>query len=134
MVAYDLDKNTTYKFSDEDIAHAGILDGIRFLQSADLLVGHNIISFDNYWIKQLYNIDLNKIKIHDTLIMSQVLRYKRQHRHGLGAWGQFLKNRKIEFDQWSHYSKEMMRYCVQDVHLNADVYWYLRKRIQSYCS
>ena len=131
LVAYDLDKNVTYKFSDEDIAHAGILDGIRFLQSADLLVGHNIISFDNYWIKQLYNIDLNEIKIHDTLIMSQVLRYKRQHRHGLGAWGQFLKNRKMEFDQWSHYSKEMMRYCVQDVHLNADVYWYLEKEFKA---
>ena len=131
MVIYNLDNNQTYKFSDVDPAHMGILDGIRMLQKADLLVGHNIISFDNYWIKQLYNIDLSNIKIHDTLIMSQVLRYKRQHRHGLGAWGQFLKNRKIEFDQWHSYTKEMMKYCVQDVHLNVDVYHYLVKEFKA---
>jgi len=131
LVAIDIDTEKVYKFADEDIYLPGIMDGIRFLQSADLIVGHNIISFDNYWIKQLYNVDLNTIKIHDTLIMSQVLRYKRKHRHGLGAWGEFLNNSKIEFHDWYHYSEEMMRYCVQDVKLNLEVYHRLTQEFQA---
>ena len=131
LVAIDLDTEKVYKFADEDIYLPGIMDGIRFLQKADLIVGHNIISFDNYWIKQLYNVDLNKIKTHDTLIMSQVLRYKRKHRHGLGAWGEALNNSKIEFDKWMHYSEEMMRYCVQDVKVNILVYRHLSKEFEA---
>ena len=122
LVAKDIDKNTIYKFSDEDISYPGIYDGIRLLQTAEVLIGHNIISFDNYWIKQLYNIDLYKIKCYDTLIMSQVLRYKRGHSHGMAAWGEKLGNSKIQFDNWYHYSKEMLRYCVQDVNVNHDIF------------
>ena len=54
--------------------------------------------------------------------MSQVLRYKRGHRHGLKGWGEAINNSKIDYDDWSQYSKEMLRYCVQDVMLNVDVY------------
>ena len=122
LVAKDIDKNTIYKFSDEDISYPGISDGIRLLEKADILIGHNIISFDNYWIKQIYNVDLYKIKCYDTLIMSQTLRYKRKHSHGMAAWGEKLGNSKIQFDNWYHYSREMMRYCVQDVNLNHDIF------------
>ena len=131
LVAIDLDTDKVYKFADEDIHLPGIMDGIRFLQKAELIVGHNIIGFDNYWIKQLYKVDFNKIKIHDTLIMSQVLRYKRKHKHGLASWGEALNNSKISFDQWSHYSPEMMRYCVQDVKVNVDVYRHLTKEFKA---
>ena len=130
LVAKDLNTYNIYKFSDVDPAHPGILDGIRLLEKADVLIGHNIISFDNYWIKKLYNIDLYKIKCYDTLIMSQVLRYKRNHKHGLGSWGDRLGNHKIEFDNWTSYSKEMMRYCVQDVNLNQEVFKILYKEYQ----
>ena len=54
--------------------------------------------------------------------MSQVLRYKRTHKQGLAGWGEHLNNSKIHYDDWSGYSKEMLRYCVQDVKLNVLVY------------
>ena len=57
--------------------------------------------------------------------MSQVLRYKRKHKHGLKGWGEAISNSKIEYDDWSQFSPQMMKYCVQDVKLNADVYFKL---------
>jgi len=54
--------------------------------------------------------------------MSQTLRYKRSHKHGLKGWGEAISNSKIEYDDWSGYSKEMLRYCKQDVMLNVDIF------------
>ena len=122
LVAKNLETGTIYKFADESIRYANIIDGVRLLENATLLVGHNIIGFDNVQIDKLYGTNLNSKRCHDTWVMSQVLRYKRDHKHGLSGWGEYLNNSKIEFDQWDQYSKEMMRYCTQDVELNVQVY------------
>ena len=131
LVAYNLDTGNVLKYSDHDPSLPGISDGVSVLRNADLLVGHNIIGFDNPVVKKLYGVDLNRdVKCHDTFIMSSVLRYKRKHKHGLKGWGEFLSNSKIEYDDWSGYSKEMLRYCVQDVKLNVEVYNVLTKEFQ----
>ena len=131
LVAYNLDTDTYYCYSDDDASLSSIESGIQLLSNASLLVGHNIIGFDNVAIKQLYGVDLNKtVKCHDSFIMSQVLSYKRKHKHGLKGWGEHLHNSKIEFDDWSAYSKEMLRYCKQDVALNVEVYHELTKEYQ----
>lgn len=122
LIAYDLDSKMTYKFSDHDSLHGSIADGVRLLEKADLLIGHNIIGFDNRVVDNLYGTNLNSKRIHDTFIMSQVLSYKRKHRHGLAGWGEALGNAKIEYNDWSNYNKEMLRYCIQDVMVNVDVY------------
>ena len=67
-------------------------------------------------------LNLNKKKTHDTWIMSQVLKYKRKHKHGLAGWGEALGNNKMNYDDWSQYSKEMLKYCKQDVKVNVDIY------------
>ena len=41
------------------------------------------------------------------------------------GWGEAISNSKIEYDDWSGFSPEIMKYCVQDVMLNADVYFKL---------
>ena len=122
LVAKNLETGTIYKFADESIRYANIIDGVRLLENATLLVGHNIIGFDNVQIDKLYGTKLNSKRCHDTWIMSMTLRYKRTHKHGLKGWGEHINNSKIDFDNWEEYSKEMMRYCVQDVELNAKVY------------
>lgn len=122
IVAHNIDTKVTYKFSDHDNLHGSIKDGVRLLENAELLIGHNIIGFDNRVIDDLYGTDLNGKRNHDTFVMSQVLSYKRTHRHGLAGWGEFLGNSKISFDDWDKYSREMLRYCVQDVMVNLDVY------------
>ena len=122
LVAYNLDTDQMYTFSDHDNLHGSIADGVRLLENAELLIGHNIIGFDNRQVDKLYNTNLNDKRNHDTFIMSQVLRYKRKHRHGLAGWGEALGNKKIEYDDWSHYNREMLKYCKQDVLVNRDVY------------
>ncbi len=122
LVAYDLEKKITYKFSDHDDELLSIKDGVALLEKAEVLIGHNIINFDNYWIDKLYCTKLNDKKCYDTWIISQTLRYKRKHKHGLAGWGEHLGNSKISYDDWSGYSKEMLRYCVQDVMVNVDIF------------
>ena len=122
LVAKNLDTGAVYRYSDHDPKLPSMADACRVLESAGLLVGHNIIGFDNAVMHKIYGIDLNQKRCHDTLIMSQVLRYKRRHTHGLKAWGEHLGNSKIDYDDWTRYSTEMLRYCVQDVNLNHDIY------------
>ena len=122
IVAYNMDSGVTYKFADTGTYHGSVRDGVRFLCNADLLIGHNILGFDNRIVDALYGTKLLDKRCHDTLIMSQVLRYKRTHTHGLKAWGEKLGNYKISYDDWSGFSPEMMKYCVQDVMLNVEIY------------
>ena len=95
------------------------------------MVGHNVLNFDHAVILKLYGVDFYEINTHDTFIMSQVLRYKRKHKHGLGGWGEELENRKLEFNNFDTYSREMLEYCVQDVRLNAAVYEQLTSEFQA---
>ena len=125
VVAYDIDTRTVYKFADTGGYHGSVRDGVNLLSRAELLIGHNIIGFDNRVVQKLFGHVLNDIRCHDTFVMSQVLRYKRKHKHGLKGWGEAISNSKIEYDDWSGFSPEMMKYCVQDVMLNADVYFKL---------
>lgn len=125
LVAYNLDTGTTYQFSDYDDALGSMEDACALMERAEAVIGHNIIGFDNMVMKKLYNLDLNSKKVYDTWVMSQTLKYKRSHKHGLAGWGEFLGNAKIEFDDWEKYSREMLRYCTQDVMVNVDVYNHL---------
>ena len=122
IVAHNLDTGAMYSYSDNDDRLPSIADGVSLLSNASLLVGHNIIGFDNVAIDRLYGTDLNSKKIHDTFVMSQTLRYKRNHKHGLAGWGEALGNSKMDYSDWSAYSREMLRYCQQDVKVNVDVY------------
>ena len=122
LVAHNLDTGNTYCYSDADNSLPSIEDGISLLKNADVLIGHNILGFDHMAIRKLYGVDLYNVKSYDTLVMSQVLRYKRPHKHGLKGWGEYIDNSKINYDDWSQYSKEMLRYCKQDVMLNVDIF------------
>ena len=131
LVAYNLDTGTTYQFSDYDDALGSMEDACALMKRAEAVIGHNIIGFDNMVMKKLYNLDLNSKKVYDTWVMSQTLKFKRSHKHGLAGWGEFLGNSKIEFDDWEKYSREMLRYCTQDVMVNVDVYNHLMEEFKA---
>jgi len=126
IVAQDIETERVYMYTDEDENIPSIADGVDLLQKADELIGHNIIGYDIPMIKRILNVDLFDNKLYDTWIMSQVLKYKRNHKHGLGGWGEHLNYSKFEFSDWDKYSKDMMSYCVRDVKLNTAVYKALR--------
>jgi DNA polymerase-1 len=119
LYAYDIDNNTLQYWLEND------LGWMEVFSKATLLVGHNIIGYDLCVLKKLFNFDVPKTcNIHDTLIMSQVLDYKRfgNDGHSLEVWGLSMNYPKIEFEDWSQYSEEMRVYCERDVLLNVKVY------------
>ena len=119
-----------------------LLEAIRWLEEADLLLGHNIMSFDIPAIQKLYDFT-PKAKLHDTLISSrliwprEVLRgrdfqlikkgwdfpAKLAGNHGLEAWGRRTGHYKGDFHgPWDTFTQEMLDYCVQDTKVNLELY------------
>ena len=105
-----------------------IQDGLDLLSTADTLIGHNIIGFDLPVIKKLKGIDLTKHKgIVDTLVISRLLNPVRDGGHSLEKWGWKLGSAKQDKPDFSSYSEEMMKYCIQDTKLNKLVYHKLQQ-------
>ena len=104
-----------------------IEEGIKFLQEADTLIGHNIIGYDIPVLEKLYNVKFN-CKIEDTLVMSRLFNPVRENGHSLKAWGWrvgLLKQEQPE--DFDSYTPKMLEYCIQDVRLNEAVYNFLLK-------
>ena len=104
-----------------------IAEGIKFLESAEVLIGHNIIGYDIPVLERLHGAKLTK-NLEDTLVMSRLFNPIRENGHSLKAWGwrvgMFKKEQPIDFNS---YTPAMLDYCIQDVKLNEAVYNYLLK-------
>ena len=107
-----------------------IHEGIKFLQEADTLIGHNIIGYDIPVLEKLYDVKFD-CKIEDTLVMSRLFNPVRENGHALKAWGWRVGMLKQEQpEDFDSYTPEMLEYCIQDVKLNEAVYNYLIKEGQ----
>ena len=118
IVAKELD-GKSYRFTPDKIE-----EGIKLLQDADTLIGHNIIGFDLPVLGNLYNFKY-KGKIIDTLVMSRLYNPVRENGHSLKTWGYRLGIPKQEQPEFESYTPAMLNYCEQDVILNEAVYKYL---------
>ena len=119
----------------EDCPMAGsysITTFLSWLETADVLIGHNIIGFDIPLIKRLYPWFTPSGVIVDTLILSRLyhpnlldidkksdkIPTKLFGRHSLEAYGYRLNEAKGDFSKstdWKNWSQEMEDYCKQDV-------------------
>ena len=128
IVIHDINKQKTFTYGPESIA-----DALNHLETADVLIGHNIIFYDLPVLEKLHNFKFNKQTI-DTLVCSRLIwpkevlngiddEYYPQVPGGLKgspslkAWGYRLSDHKIEFKDFSQYSEEMAAYCRQDVNV-----------------
>ena len=123
----DVDSKKEYSFTPDTLA-----DGYRLLQSADKLIGHNIIGFDIPVVEQLAGVSLWDKKIVDTLVLSRLFNPVREGNHGLEKWGYDLGSPKIEFEEYETYSEDMLKYCMQDVRLNAKVFEALKQESKGF--
>jgi len=104
-----------------------IEEGIKFLQEADTLIGHNIIGYDMPVLEKLYDVKFD-CKVEDTLVMSRLFNPVRENGHALKAWGWRVGMLKQEQpEDFDSYTPEMLEYCIQDVKLNEAVYKFLIK-------
>lgn len=134
IVAKDINTNKIYKFRPNNLKVFP-----KFLKECTKIIGHNIIDFDLPLIELYFGIkfdadpfrlDGREVEIVDTLVMSKLLNPDRFGGHGLESWGERLSFFKDDFGKqtdWSEFSEEMLKYCVQDVKLNHKVYEHLRR-------
>ena len=127
IVAQDVDTNEIFKFPPSKLD-----DGVKLLQSADRLIGHNIVGFDIPIIKKFFDVDLTKKELLDTLVLSRLFNPTREGGHSLEKWGYKLGFKKIEFEDYQNYSADMLNYCVRDVQLNTLVYKELKKEARGF--
>ena len=113
LVLRDIENNHVYSCADQE-GYEPIVNGLHILSQADLIIGHNIINFDFRALKKVYSGFKRKkeCKLYDTLIISRVLwpeletideqkfshlSPKQKGKHSLGAWGERLNVKKIDF-------------------------------------
>jgi hypothetical protein len=120
--------------------------GIQRLEDADLVIGHNIISFDIPIIRKFYTWFTGCRNVMDTLLLSRlfhpnILDIDKKHRwpnmplqfygrHSLKSYGYRLGEYKGEFGEtsdWKEWSPEMQLYCEQDTKVTAQLWKHFHK-------
>jgi len=127
LVAQDMDSGKIYKYPPDKLT-----EGYELLSNADTLIGHNIIGFDIPMVEKFGGVDLSKIPVIDTLVLSRLFNPNRGGGHSLENWGYILNFKKIEFEDYLNYSKEMLDYCVRDVQVNTLVLKKLREESKGF--
>ena len=133
LVIYDIHSGNTFSYGPDAIDNA-----INHLDSADVLIGHNILFYDIPVIKKLHGTEFNG-RVIDTLICTRLIWPKEtlydldeeQYQEvppklkgsaSLKAWGYRLADHKIEFQDFTEYSQEMLDYCIQDVRVTEKLW------------
>lgn len=122
----DYDTNEYHSFYGDKIK-----DGLLILANADNIIGHNFIKYDAKVIKKLtYGlIDLDHEKILDTLVMSRIY-FPDFPDHKLSTWGEYLDFPKLEFEDFTQLSDEMIEYCERDVRLNRLMFDIIKEKME----
>ena len=127
LVAQDVETKEIFKFPPNKLE-----EGYAFLESAEKLIGHNIVGFDIPMVEKFSNVKLSNKTIVDTLVLSRLFNPVREGGHSLEVWGHRLSLPKIEFEDYQEYSPEMLRYCARDVQLNTLVFEQLKKESKGF--
>jgi DNA polymerase I len=109
--------------------------GIDYLNTADHLIGHNILNYDLPLLDKLYGWRPNpSVKITDTVVKSRLLKPDRLlpanapgnlAPHGLAAWGYRVGRGKPDHSDWTQFTPEMLHRCSEDVEINYLTYRWL---------
>ena len=150
IVARDQADNSTHVFDHQP--ERSIIQGVKMLEHADVLIGHNIIGYDVPLLKEQFPDFAPQGELLDTLVMSRLFYphiadrdYERRPigmpqrlygRHSLEAWGYRLKCFKGDFGKhdgnWAEYTPEMLDYCIQDTEVTLKLYALLLRRMNDY--
>lgn len=126
-----------------DVHHNNIDEALDILESADRLIGHNIIQFDIPVLEKLYPSRNFTHNVLDTINLSMICFPELPSgQHGLESWGKRLGfekfnpmtgreytdeewkiRKKIKNEVWNDYTDEMGAYCKQDVRVTELVLW-----------
>lgn len=128
FVFSSLDGKETEKFDNTQWNEA-----TKFMDTCDVLIGHNVISYDFPAIEKITGYVYKGKKV-DTLIMSRLQNPNRpvpfhaknkkeaMKTHGLYAWGVRVGIDKPEIERWDEYTPEILHRCEEDVKINVAAY------------
>ena len=135
LVIYDTETEQTLVYNDEGDEEP-IVRGVQVLQEADIICGHNVISYDLPVLQKIYPWFEPTALVVDTLLLSRLyhtdmLGVDQKHtwaympkqmygRHSLESYGYRLGEYKGSFGKdtdWKRWSPEMQDYCIQDVNV-----------------
>lgn len=102
---------------------------VRFSRSVTCWIGHNFLGFDLWAINNLTAASLDPRRVIDTLVVSRLFNFLIDDGHSLEAWGKRLGKHKIEFNDYSQYTPEMLVYCKQDVEVNYELFKFFEPHI-----
>lgn len=117
---------------------------IKMLDKCTYIIMHNGIGYDLPLIRKLWGYEY-KGKVLDTILMSREIfknipvpstmkeEYKEHNKklsgpHSLAAWGYRLGLGKVEHEDWSAFSPEMMHRCVMDVEITHRLYKHILEK------
>ena len=126
-VTKNIETNEIITFSDYDKDSKPLNELLPFLNKAKVLIGHNIINYDNVVLHKLLGWQPQNIKMIDTMLLSQMNNFRREGKHSLKNFGAILGDAKLEFNNFHEYSEDMKKYALQDVNLNHKVYNFVTK-------
>lgn len=105
-----------------------------------LVVSFNGIGYDHWMLWRHLDISFHvgkhgcdwldmeyKCNILDLYILSQFIDPDRP-RHSLKSYGEELGDNKLDFNDWTQFSEEMLEYCRKDVDVTLDVFKHLTKK------
>lgn len=129
VVTKDIQTNEVRTYADRE-GYESFGDLQRLLVSSDwYVIGHNFLRFDRIWLADLLGISVRPDRIIDTLVLSKLLKSSIDNGHSLEAWGERLRFPKGSGIDFSKFSDEMVKYCVNDVHLNHKLFTFLMKKL-----
>lgn len=103
-----------------------------FSKKVTVWVGHNFLGFDYLHINRLLpGVCIDPSTVIDTLVTSRLIDAGREGGHSLEAYGETYGYPKLNYNDWSQLTQEMVEYCVRDVNLNYKIYKNHRPFIES---
>lgn len=133
LAIYDSETDETIAYNDVGNCEP-ISRGVQRLEDAEIIAGHNVISYDIPVLQKIYPWFSPSALVVDTLLLSRLYhnnmididsKHKWKHmplqmygRHSLESYGYRLGEFKGAFGKttdWQEWSEEMQDYCIQDV-------------------
>ncbi len=145
LVLIDLDSDTLHSYADQP-GYPAISEGLKLLESAEEIVGHNVIKFDIPAVQKTHPGWSPKGRVYDTLVAARVILpidelrdrdFARKGRfppdmigrYSLEAFGHRIGNHKGDFaGPWEQWSVAMQKYCEQDCRLGVQIYRILKAK------